>query len=72
MIGLILFGGVMYKLYDINTTPVHNVSNLNQRPPSFNGTTNQSYLTTMVEQSRNQDRMYTFNGHTNISQCTNV
>ena len=74
VIGVILLGGVMYKLYQMNDSPVHNVRNvnINQRPPSFNGTTNQSYLTTMVEQRINPDRMYTINGTTNVSQCTNV
>lgn len=74
VIGVILLGVVMYKLYQMNDSPVHNVRNvnINRRPLSFNGTTNQSYLTTMIEQSRNPDKMYTFNGNTNVSQCTNV
>ena len=72
VIGLVLFGGVIYKLYDINTRPVHNVSNVNNRPISFNGTNNNSYSNTMINQSLETQGLHTFTGNTSVPQCTEV
>ena len=72
IIGIIIIGGLVYKAYKafdftINTMPQRS------RPPSFNGTNNnKSYINTVVERNRNSDRMYTFSGNTNVSQCTEV
>lgn len=72
IVGIIIILAVGYKAYKafdftVNTIPQRS------RPPSFNGThNNKSYVTTMVERTSNPDKMYTFNGNTNVSQCTNV